>query len=346
MLFASLLEMKKASNKLKILLLTIGVLLFFVMDLLTGSFWISPSKLFSLVDTEYTVLWEYRFPRAITAIIAGAGLGLSGLLMQTMFRNPLAGPYVLGISSGASLGVALVVISGVLLPSAFAYYLTSGISIAAAAALGAGMVLLLIWLVSQKVGNQFTILIFGLMIGHVFGALQSALQFFGESVQIKEFVIWGMGNYSNVIGINLWIMASLVTIGAVVGFFMAPQLDLFLLGDRYAESMGVGLKKLRIALILLAGITAGVITAFCGPIAFLGLAIPHLARFYFRDSGHALLIPGTFIMGALLSVFCDIFSQLPIAGTAVPINIITSLVGGPIVILVIFKYGKYGENES
>ena len=273
----------------------------------------------------------------MTACIAGVGLSLSGLLMQTLFRNPLAGPFVLGISSGASFGVALVILGSSVLPASIAFFLKQDIGISLAAMGGSLLVLALMLWAASRIGGNFTILIVGLIVGQILGAFQGALNFLANPESLKEFVLWGLGSFNQSSTIQVIIMFFLVVVSFVFSFLISGNLNAYLLGDLYAKSMGMDLVKFRKIVMFLAGICAGVVTAFCGPIAFIGMAVPHLARHLFKTYDHKILLPMTVILGAILAVFCDLISHSLLQGFVIPINIVSAIIGGPVVIWVIFK---------
>jgi iron complex transport system permease protein len=284
-----------------------------------------------------TIVIGYRLPKAFTAILAGITLSISGLQMQTFFRNPLAGPFVLGISSGAGLGVALLIMAG----SAFGWSVyTGGLGLWAiiiSASTGGILVLLLMSLTAWKVKDSMTLLIVGLMFGSAVSALISVLAFFSEAEQLKLFTVWSMGSLgstqtSQLIGFGI---SSLI--GIIPMILMLKSYNAMLLGEAYAESMGVNINKLRWTMIISTGILAGSATAFCGPIAFIGIAVPHMARLVFRTSDHRVLFPASALIGAIVLLVCDAVSQLPGSAQTLPINAVTSLVGAPMVIWLILR---------
>lgn len=285
-----------------------------------------------------TILFEYRIPKALTAILAGVALSLSGLQMQTFFRNPLAGPYVLGISSGAGLGVAILILSG----SAFGWNLMGGGFLGmwgtiVAASLGAVLVLVLMSLTAWKVRDSMTLLIIGLMFGSATGAIISVLAYFGGAEELKIFTIWSMGTLGGTSKDQLMIFFMACLIGAVPILLFVKSYNAMLLGESYAESMGVNLYQLRWAMILSTGVLAGSATAFCGPVAFIGIAVPHLARMVYQTGDHRVLFPASAMIGAGFLLVCDSFSQIPGSAETLPINAVTSLFGAPLVIWLILK---------
>lgn len=311
-----------------------------------GSINIPFSEVFeSLFGTSKNETWEIiitkvRLPKAITAILVGSGLGISGLLMQTMFRNPLAGPFVLGISSGASLGVALVILGSGLFGGMFATVLISKWSIVIAASLGSFLVLLAVLAVSHKVRDTMAILIIGLMFGSITAAVVSVLSYFSSAEQLQQYIFWGFGSLSNLSWEELLIFFSIYGVGIVLSIFSVKSLNALLLGDNYAKSLGLSLKTSRFVIIFATSLIAGVITAFAGPIAFIGLAIPHLTRQIFKTSNHKILLPAVFLFGAIVMLICDSIAQVPTSDYTLPINAITALVGAPVVIWLLVRQRK------
>ncbi len=287
-----------------------------------------------LTDQQEIILTRFRFPRIATALLAGAALPLCGLQMQTLFRNPLAGPYVLGISSGASFGAALVVLG------AGATGLVATWSLALAAWVGAGFVMLLLLFISQRIRDGLTILILGIMFSSGLAAVISIMQYFSQADALKSFVIWSMGSLGNVTGAQLWIMA--LTIIPLLGLTLlsGKVLNGLMLGEDYAATMGVKLKRTRTLIFATTSLMAGTITAFCGPIGFIGIAVPHVARFIFRQSDHRILLPATMLTGMAIMVLSDLVSQLPGSDRVLPINAVTSLIGIPVVIWLVIMNRK------
>lgn len=285
------------------------------------------------------IIWSLRFPKAITAILAGSGLALCGLMMQTLFRNPLAGPFVLGISSGASLGVALLVMAsswfgGNALVQALPYG-HWGMVIAAMA--GALAVMLFVMLVSVRVADSVSILIIGMMFGSATGAVVSLLQYFSDPDTVKSFLVWTFGDISAVTGPHLKLLTPLVIAGIAAGILLRKPLNALLLGENHARVIGVNVRRSRIVIILITSLLTGAITAFTGPIAFVGVAVPHLARAILRTSDHRHLTPATLMCGAIIMLICDILAQLPAANQVLPINTVTAIFGAPVVIWVILR---------
>ncbi|MAX71094.1 MAG: iron ABC transporter [Flavobacteriaceae bacterium] len=300
------------------------------------------STLFGNSDNETwkVIIINFRLPKAITAILVGSGLGISGLLMQTLFRNPLAGPFVLGISSGASLGVALVILGSGLFGGLFASALISKWSIVIAASLGSFLVLMAVLAVSSKVRDTMAILIIGLMFGSITAAVVSVLSYFSSAEQLQQYIFWGFGSLSNLSWNELLIFFGIYCAGTILSIFSIKGLNSLLLGDNYAKSLGLNLKQSRLIIILATSLIAGTITAFAGPIAFIGLAIPHLTRQIFKTSNHKILLPAVFLFGAIVMLICDSIAQIPGSDYTLPINAITALVGAPVVIWLLVRQRK------
>jgi len=329
-------------NKSLIFSASIIILIFFIiLDILIGSVSIHIKDFFNLIlnqeiKPEYkTIITEFRIPKTITAILAGSALSIAGLQMQTIFRNPLAGPYVLGISSGASLGVAILLLS----PLPFLLTGSSGMSwlTSISAWIGAGLVLFMIFAVSIRVKDVMTILIIGVLFGSAVSAFVSILQYFGDQAQLKTFIVWTMGSLSGITNEQLLILFPSVIVGILISFFSVRKLNILLLGENYAKSSGLNLFTSRILIFTSTGILAGSITAFCGPIGFVGIIVPHIARMLFKSADHKILIPASAIIGATLVLISDIISQLPTYSGTLPINSITAILGIPIVIFIIIK---------
>ena len=299
-------------------------------------------SLFGTIEntTWQIIVTDFRLPKAITAILVGSGLGISGLLMQTLFRNPLAGPFVLGISSGASLGVALVILGSGWFGGLFATALISKWSIVIAASLGSFLVLLAVLAVSSKVRDTMAILIIGLMFGSITAAVVSVLSYFSSAEQLQQYICWGFGSLSNLSWEELFIFFMIYAIGTLLSIVSIKGLNSLLLGDNYAKSLGLNLKQSRLIIILATSLIAGTVTAFAGPIAFIGLAIPHLTRQLFKTSNHKVLLPAVFLFGAIVMLICDSIAQVPASDYTLPINAITALVGAPVVIWLLVRQRK------
>ena len=285
---------------------------------------------------EYIII-NYRLPKAITAVLVGMGLSVSGLLMQTLFRNPLAGPYVLGLSSGASLGVAFVILGASVLPSFLSGILLSPYGIVLASTLGSTSVLLLVLLVSQRLRDTMAILIVGLMFGSFTSAVVGVLTYFSSAEQLQKFTFWSMGNLGNLSWTSILILTICVLFGLFISLLSIKPLNALLLGENYAKSMGLNFNKARLIIILATSILAGSITAYAGPIAFIGLAVPHIAKLVFQTSNHTVLFWSTLLFGAAIMLVCDVVSQMPGMEITLPINAITSILGAPVVIWLLVR---------
>ena len=318
--------------------LTVLLTLLFLADLSFGSIHIPLSEVKNVFfggsseNINSEILLNFRLPKAITAILAGASLSVAGLMMQTLFRNPLAEPYILGVSSGASLGVALVMMSTAVLPAVF---ISSGWGMILAAVIGAALVLLLVVGVSFKVQNSVSLLIVGIMFGTIASSLVSVLQYFSNPDAIKLFIMWNMGSLSAVTWEYLQILVPTVIAGLLLAIILTKKLNGLLLGENYARGLGIPILQTRVLIVAATGILAGAITAFTGPIAFVGVAIPHIARGIFRTAQHQILMPACVLLGASLILICDIISQIPIH--TLPINTISALFGAPVIIWIILK---------
>lgn len=291
-------------------------------------------------ESWQTIILNFRLPKALMAIMVGSGLAISGLLMQTLFRNPLAGPFVLGISSGASLGVALLILGTTIFGGSLLALSFSNWALPIAASLGSFLVLSAVIIAANKVRNTMSILIIGLMFGSLTAAVISVLSYFSEASKIQQFVFWSFGSLSNLSWQELQIFTILYLVGIFSCFSIIKPLNSFLLGENYAKSLGINIKKSRNLILLITSILTGVITAFCGPIAFIGLAIPHIARMLFSTSNHKILLPASAIIGAIVLLICDSIAQLPMSEFTLPINAVTSIFGAPIVIWLLIRKRK------
>ncbi|MCF6295292.1 MAG: iron ABC transporter permease [Flavobacteriaceae bacterium] len=333
--------------KFSFLILTVLLIVIFFANISLGSVAIPFKDVFnSLIGVttsneswQYIVI-DYRLPKAFTAVLVGSGLGISGLLMQTLFRNPLAGPFVLGISSGASLGVALVIMGASIFGGFFATLLLTKWSLVIAASLGSFLVLLAVMMVSAKVRDTMAILIIGLMFGSITAAVVSVLSYFSSAEQLQQYIFWGFGSLGNLSWNELLIFVFIYCIGILFSVASIKALNTLLLGENYAKSLGVNIKKSRFVIIIATSLLAGTITAFAGPIAFIGLAIPHITRQVFNTSNHKILLPAVFIFGAIIMLICDSIAQIPTSDYTLPINAITSLIGAPIVIWLLVRKRK------
>ena len=329
-----------------IITLIVGILVLLIVNLLIGSVRIPMSEVCRiLLGAESNEIWtnivyNSRLPQALTAIMAGAGLAVSGLQMQTVFRNPLAGPSVLGISNGSALGVAFVVllsgrIGGVAL-SRLGYLGDAAMSVAAI--VGALAVMSLILWVSQKVRDNVTLLIIGVMIGYLANAIIGVLKFLSPEEDVKAFVVWGLGSFSRVSGDEMVLFVVLMCVRLLV-----KTMNLLLLGERYAANLGLNIRRSRMLVIISSGVLVAIVTAYCGPIMFIGLAVPHLARAIFRTSDHRVLMPATALCGAALALFCNLIARMPGFEGALPVNSVTALVGAPVIVSVLFRRRQSAE---
>lgn len=328
------------------ILLGLIIFLLFLTDIILGSVSIPIDEVFKVLSggessktSWQNIILQFRLPRALTALLVGGALSVSGLQLQTLFRNPLAGPYVLGISTGASLGVAIAVMSSVLLGGVLLQFYIGNWIIIIASTLGSGLVLLLVLSISFKVRDSMTLLIVGLMFGSISGAIVSMLQFFSSAEQLQVFVIWTMGSLGGLTWEELLVLSVVVIIGLIISISQIKPLNAFLLNENYARTLGINIKKARFWIIVSTSLLAGGITAFCGPIAFIGLAVPHLTRPLFNTSDHKILVPAVVLAGIIIMLICDIISQLPGSQHLLPINAITSLIGAPVVIWIIIRKG-------
>lgn len=288
---------------------------------------------------EYIII-NYRLPKAITAILVGMGLSISGLLMQTLFRNPLAGPYVLGLSSGSSLGVAFVILGASIMPAFLSSFLLSSYGVVIASTLGSFTVLLLVLIVSQKLRDTMAILVVGLMFGSFTSAIVGILTYFSSAEQLQKFTFWSLGNLGNLSWLSIVILTIAVSVGLLMSLVCIKPLNALLLGENYARSLGLNFKKTRLIIIFATSILAGSITAFAGPIAFIGLAVPHMAKLLFQTSNHFILYWSTLLIGAAIMLICDVVSQMPGLEVTLPINAITSIIGAPVVIWLLVRKQK------
>lgn len=286
---------------------------------------------------EYNfIFWQIRIPKTITAIIAGSALAVAGLILQIIFRNPLAGPYVLGISSGASLMVAVSVMTGNAL-SLFSHFFVGKSILLFSAISGSFLITLLILLISKKVKSNIVLLLIGLMISQICGATQTALEYFSDPNNLKAFVIWGMGSLANTTNYDLLLFIPIAILCFITLLFFVKPLNALLLGQNYAQNVGIDFNRSRFYLILISSVLTGLTTAFCGPIAFVGIAVPILSRMIFQTSRQEVHITACLLLGSILLLFSDALSNSVIKTVALPINMITTLVGAPLVIYLMFR---------
>ena len=341
--------MSRGSTIILMVMLGISIVGFFILNLLLGSVSIPVDNIIDILlgrDND-NLIWrniilKSRLPQSLTAMMAGAGLAVSGLLMQTVFRNPLAGPSVLGISSGASLGVACVVLlSGSIGGVALSKLGVIGeVTITLSAIIGSLLIMALIAFVAQKVRGNVTLLIIGVMIGYIANAIIGVLKFFSAEEDIRAYVIWGLGSFSRVSGGQTSVFILLMLVLLPLSFFLIKSLNLLLLGDSYAQNLGLNIKRARLLVIGCSGVLVAVVTAYCGPIVFLGLAVPHICRGLFHTSNHAVILPASLLGGASLALLCNLIARMPGFEGALPVNSVTALVGAPVVMWVLFKRRK------
>lgn len=336
-------------HNIAFLVILIFIFIFFTLNLVLGTisipFGATWNILFGINEESeiwQNIIWKSRFPQTLTALVAGAGLSISGLQMQTVFRNPLAGPSELGISSGASLGVALVVLlSGSIAGTALSRMGFFGeIAVSMAAIIGAMFVMSIIIAISQRVQGNVILLIMGVMIGYIATAIIGVLKFFSNDEDIRAYVIWGLGSFSKVSGNQVYTFAWIMAVLIPSSFLLIKTLNLMLLGEGYARNLGLNIKRSRFFVIASSCIITAIITAYCGPIVFLGLAVPHLCRTIFMTSDHRRLMPAVTLTGAALALFCNLVARMPGIEGALPINSVTALIGAPIVISVLFGKRK------
>ncbi len=325
-------------NTILFLLLSLLVVALLAIDMMVGSVGISAGEVWAAITggecdpIKAKIIIDVRLMKAIVAILAGAALAVSGLQMQTLFRNPLAGPYVLGVSSGASLGVALFILGAPLLGVASSSLLSS-LGVAGAAWIGSALVLALVGAVSQRIKDIMVILILGMMIGSAVSAVVQILQYMSHEEALKSFVVWTMGSLGDVTSSQLWLVAPAIIAGLVLSVAVIKPMNLMLLGEAYARTMGLNIRRTRSLILLSTTLLAGTVTAFCGPVGFIGLAIPHLARIIFQEADHRVLLPATALSGAISLLLCDIVSKL----LTLPVNTVTALLGIPIVVWVVVR---------
>ena len=311
------------------------LLLLALLDVCSGSIWISPlSTLNSQLSTlNSQLLLHLRLPKMLTAILAGASLSVAGLMMQTLFRNPLAGPYILGVSSGASLGVALVTMVTTILPLAFS--LSPHSLIATSAIIGSMLTMMLVMLFAKRIRSNVTLLIVGMMVGNIAGALVNMIQNFANPDSLKLFIVWTLGSLSGVSWDELPTLAFGIAMAAILVLMLIKPLNGLLLGEDYARGLGIHVERTRWMMVLASCLLAGSVTAFCGPIAFIGVAVPHIARGIFATSNHRLTVPASALIGANILLVCDILCNL---GTySLPISTMSALFGAPIILWIVLK---------
>lgn len=342
--------MNHSKLTISLVALLVAIALLLALNLMLGSVWIPVDEVCNILlgSGSDNLIWtnivlKSRLPQSLTAIMAGAGLAVSGLLMQTVFRNPLAGPSVLGISSGASMGVAFVLLlSGTIGGVALSKLGVIGeVTVTLAAIAGSLVIMAVIAYVSHKVYGNVTLLIIGVMIGYIANAVIGVLKFFSVEEDIRAYVIWGLGSFARVSGNQTTVFILLMLVLLPLTFLLTKTCNLLLLGDSYARNLGLDIKCARLTVICVAGVIVAVVTAYCGPIVFLGLAVPHLCRGIFRTSNHAVLLPGCILTGGALALLCNLIARLPGFEGALPVNSVTALVGAPVVMWVLFNKRKH-----
>lgn len=331
---------KRSHPAFKWMLIAIGLTLLFFLNLTLGSVSIPLKATFSILTGNISIdpVWrgiilDFRLTKALTCIMAGSALSLAGLFMQTLFRNPLAGPDVFGLSSGASLLVAIVFMTGLT-------FVSGSLTVAAAACLGSAGVFIIILLISTRIRDNTSLLLIGLMIGAGTSSIVSVLQFISRSENQHYYLIWTFGSLAALDWMQIAILAMVCAAGYIAGISEMKSLNAWLLGDNYAKSLGINMQRSRVIIIIASSILAGGVTAFCGPIAFVGIAVPHLARMLMKTTDHKILIPASMLMGAALMLFCDTIAQLPGQSRIIPVNAVTSLIGAPVVIWIILRSKK------
>jgi iron complex transport system permease protein len=339
--------MEATVKKSRLAGLLLLLLLAFLLDIASGPVKIPVEAVFKILfsvptgnSTWQFIVEQIRVPKACTAVLAGCALSVGGLQMQTLFRNPLADPSILGITAGASLGVATVMLAGGNVATLYAIKelgLSGSWLITAAACIGASLIMVLVLILSGRLNNNVMMLIVGIMIGSLTLSVISIWQYFSEPELVKDYLLWTFGSLGGVTGSQLSILIVVVGAGLVMAFLSSKMLDALLLGENYARSMGLTVQRARFIIICSTSLMAGSITAFCGPIAFIGIAVPHMARLLFNTSSHRILIPACCLTGTVLMLLCDVISQLPGSQTVLPINIITSLAGAPVVIYLLLR---------
>ena len=327
-----------------ILLLVASIIVLFAINLIVGSVRIPLADVCDILFDKFEgkeswkyIVMENRLPQALTAMLCGASLAVCGLMLQTAFRNPLAGPDVFGISSGAGLGVAIVMLLLGGSVSTTLFTVSGFLAILTSAFIGAIVVTMIILFLSTMVRNSVLLLIVGLMVGYVSSSAVALLNFFASEEGVKSYMIWGMGNFGGVSMDHMLLFALLCLVGIIASIFLIKPLNIMLLGTQYAESLGINIRQIRNLLLVTVGLLTAVTTAFCGPISFIGLAIPHISRLLFHTDNHQILLPGTVLTGAVIALFCNLICYLPGELGIIPLNAVTPLIGAPVIIYVIIK---------
>ncbi len=330
------------------ILFAAALVLLFIADILYGSVDIPIKDIFNALFSQSEadsvvgsyvkdIVVDFRIPKAITALLAGIGLSVCGLQMQTLFKNPLADPYILGISASAGLGVAVFVMGGTFLNIDMGSPFFQIFGVAGAAMAGAFALTLLIISLSDRLKNNLSLLIFGIMAGSVASAIINLLQYFTSAASLKMYVIWTMGSFAGLSGVQLAIMGCMVAVGFILSVYNIKDLNALLLGEQYASALGLDVKIIKIRILTATTLLSGSVTAFCGPVGFIGIAVPHIARFVFKDANHKILLPGTALAGGFMMLAADILTQLPGAGSVIPINTVTALLGIPVILVIILR---------
>lgn len=327
-----------------ILLLVASIIVLFAINLIVGSVRIPLADVCDILFDKFEgkeswkyIVMENRLPQALTAMLCGASLAVCGLMLQTAFRNPLAGPDVFGISSGAGLGVAIVMLFLGGSVSTTLFTVSGFLAILTSAFIGAIVVTMIILFLSTMVRNSVLLLIVGLMVGYVSSSAVALLNFFASEEGVKSYMVWGMGNFGGVSMDHMLLFALLCLVGIIASIFLIKPFNIMLLGTQYAESLGINIRQIRNLLLVTVGLLTAVTTAFCGPISFIGLAIPHISRLLFRTDNHQILLPGTVLTGAVIALFCNLVCYLPGELGIIPLNAVTPLIGAPVIIYVIIK---------
>ena len=327
-----------------ILLLVASIIMLFAMNLIVGSVRIPLADVCDILFDKFDgkeswkyIVMENRLPQALTAMLCGASLAVCGLMLQTAFRNPLAGPDVFGISSGAGLGVAIVMLFLGGSVSTTLFTVSGFLAILTSAFIGAIVVTMIILFLSTMVRNSVLLLIVGLMVGYVSSSAVALLNFFASEEGVKSYMVWGMGNFGGVSMDHMLLFALLCLVGIIASIFLIKPLNIMLLGTQYAESLGINIRQIRNLLLVTVGLLTAVTTAFCGPLSFIGLAIPHISRLLFHTDNHQILLPGTVLTGAVIALFCNLICYLPGELGIIPLNAVTPLIGAPVIIYVIIK---------
>lgn len=335
----------KRNKTILFVLLAVATVLLFLLDLAVGSVAVPLKEVWRGLwgtgdEAMGLIVRNFRLPKAVMALLAGAALSTVGLQMQTLFRNPLAGPYVLGVSSGASLGVSLMLMGLPLLGIATSNPVVQNLGVAGAAWLGSAAIMVVVMAVTSRIKNIMTVLILGMMFGSAASALVEIMQYLSPEGALKSYVVWTMGSLGGVTLSQLAIVAPIVVVGLVLSVLLIKPLNIMLLGENYARTMGLNIKHTRLMVTLTTVLLAGTTTAYCGPIGFVGLAVPHIARMLFREADHRVLVPATMLSGTTIMLLCDIATAMPKNDVTLPINTVSALVGIPIVMIVIFRNRK------